>query len=220
MSLYYETLCPYCQDFIVNHLVKLFDDRQLLSILNLRFIPWGNAFLQSDRTFLCQHGANECTLNAIEACAITMYPDVERHYRFIQCVESKWLENRDEEWLNCFDVAGIGRQPVVDCYTSGHGNTIEQQFAAETAQLNPPHRFVPWIVVNNQPLREDYENFVSYICKAYRGSELPDACKSVAEETDKLMWKESPAAFCPAEKTPNFTSSASAPALHAFMINS
>ena len=31
---------------------------------------------------------------------------------------------------------------------------IEQNYAKETAQLNPPHRFVPWVVVNNQALQE------------------------------------------------------------------
>lgn len=31
---------------------------------------------------------------------------------------------------------------------------IEQKYAKETALLNPPHRFVPWVVVNNQALQE------------------------------------------------------------------
>ena len=31
---------------------------------------------------------------------------------------------------------------------------IEQKYAKETAELNPPHRFVPWVVVNNQALQE------------------------------------------------------------------
>lgn len=31
---------------------------------------------------------------------------------------------------------------------------LEQRHAYETAKLNPPHRFVPWVVVNNQPLEE------------------------------------------------------------------
>ncbi|XP_065854045.1 gamma-interferon-responsive lysosomal thiol protein-like isoform X2 [Euphorbia lathyris] len=212
VSLYYEALCPYCEDFIVNRLVNLFYDKQLLSILNFTFIPWGNAFIQSDGTFLCQHGANECILNAIEACAITIYPDVEKHFRFIQCVESKWFEKREEEWVNCFEISGIGRQPIIDCYTTGYGNTLEHQFAAQTAQLNPSHRFVPWIVVNNHPLQEDFENFVSYICKAYKGSQVPDACKSVPQENSQL-WKQNPAAVC----SPNFTSSA--PALHSHNIH-
>ncbi|PNX82910.1 gamma-interferon-inducible lysosomal thiol reductase-like protein, partial [Trifolium pratense] len=31
---------------------------------------------------------------------------------------------------------------------------IDQKYAKETAQLNPAHRFVPWVVVNNQALQE------------------------------------------------------------------
>lgn len=53
LSLYYETLCPYCADFIVNHLVKVFD-KGLISIVNLRLIPWGNAFIQPNGSFVCQ----------------------------------------------------------------------------------------------------------------------------------------------------------------------
>lgn len=53
VSVYYETLCPYCADFIVNHLVKLFQ-KGLNSIVNLRMIPWGNSMMQPDGTFVCQ----------------------------------------------------------------------------------------------------------------------------------------------------------------------
>lgn len=53
VALYYETLCPYCADFIVNHLVKLFQNG-LISIINLRLVPWGNAWLNSDGSFSCQ----------------------------------------------------------------------------------------------------------------------------------------------------------------------
>lgn len=53
VSLYYETLCPYCADFIVNHLVKLFQNG-LISIVNLRMLPWGNAWLNPNRSFVCQ----------------------------------------------------------------------------------------------------------------------------------------------------------------------
>lgn len=38
---------------------------------------------------------------------------------------------------------------------------LEQKFAAETAQLNPPHRFVPWVLVNNQPIQEVCPHFKS-----------------------------------------------------------
>ncbi|KAE9610855.1 hypothetical protein Lal_00031501 [Lupinus albus] len=178
MSLYYESLCPYCADFIVNHLVRLFQTG-LISIVNLRMIPWGNAWLSPDATIVCQHGDDECFLNTIQACAITIYPKEVQHFRFVRCLEQLTLENRHKEWVNCFQMTGLGTLPV-NCYTSGNGKAIEQNYAKETAQLNPPHRFVPWVVVNNQALQEDYQSFVSYICRAYKGHSKPDACRSLS----------------------------------------
>lgn len=36
---------------------------------------------------------------------------------------------------------------------------LEQGYADETAHLNPPHRFVPWVLVNDIPLEEvSYSN--------------------------------------------------------------
>ncbi|KAI5392097.1 hypothetical protein KIW84_076766 [Lathyrus oleraceus] len=181
MSIYYESLCPYCADFIVNHLVKLFQTN-LISIVNLRLIPWGNAWIAPDGTFDCQHGNDECFLNTIEACTIKIYPDAGQHFRFIHCLERLTLENRHKEWFNCFQMTGLTTMPI-DCYKNGNGKSIEQKFAKETADLNPPHNFVPWVVINNQALKEDYLNFVAYICKAYKGNLKPDACGSVSTKT-------------------------------------
>ncbi|KAK9010105.1 hypothetical protein V6N11_036620 [Hibiscus sabdariffa] len=109
LSVYYETLCPYCADFVANHLVKLFEKR-FFSIVNLRLVPWGNAVLQTDGIFVSQ---------------------------------------------------------------------LENQYAAETARLNPQHKFVPWVLVNDQPLQEDFKNFVTYVCNAYKGKQVPQACHSL-----------------------------------------
>ncbi|KAG5042303.1 hypothetical protein JHK87_006218 [Glycine soja] len=181
VSLYYESLCPYCADFIVNHLVRLFQTG-LISIVNLRLVPWGNAWIAPDGTVVCQHGDDECFLNTIEACAITIYPDVVQHFRYVRCLENLTLEGRHNQWVNCFQMTGLGTSPI-DCYTSGNGKAIDQKYAEETAQLNPPHRFVPWVVVNNQALQEDYQNFVTYICRAYKGNVIPNACRSLSTKT-------------------------------------
>jgi interferon gamma-inducible protein 30 len=54
LSLYYETLCPYCQAFIKNDLLKLFVE-DLIDIVNLRLVPWGNArVLEPNKTIICQ----------------------------------------------------------------------------------------------------------------------------------------------------------------------
>ncbi|KAH1162800.1 hypothetical protein GLYMA_01G124100v4 [Glycine max] len=129
-----------------------------------------------------KHGDDECFLNTIEACAITIYPDVVQHFRFVRCLERLTLEGRHNQWVNCFQMTGLGTSPI-DCYTNGNGKAIDQKYAKETAQLNPPHRFVPWVVVNNQALQEDYQNFVTYICRAYKGNVIPNACRSLSTRT-------------------------------------
>lgn len=73
LSVYYESLCPYCANFMVNHLVKIFQT-DLINIVNLRLIPWGNTQIQPNDTWICQHGVDECRLDVIEACAINSWP--------------------------------------------------------------------------------------------------------------------------------------------------
>ncbi|RVW76513.1 Gamma-interferon-inducible lysosomal thiol reductase [Vitis vinifera] len=147
-------------------------------IVNLRMIPWGNAVLRPDKTFQCQHGPAECVLNTVEACVINIYPRVDMHFRFIYCVEYLALEGKQAEWASCFDRSQLGKVPI-DCYTMDMETRLyffatcllqlELKYAEETALLNPPHTGVPWVVVNDQPLKEDYNNFVAYVCRAYRG---------------------------------------------------
>lgn len=177
LALYYEALCPYCSNFIVNYLSKIFTDG-LLDIVDLNLVPYGNARIGSNNSITCQHGPYECLLNTAESCAINAWPDVHKHFAFIYCVESLVVEHNYTEWESCFQKTGFDSQTVVDCFNSGYGTKLELQYAAETSALEPPHRYVPWVVVNGKPLYEDYENFEAYICKAYKGN-LPTACKAL-----------------------------------------
>ena len=54
LGLYYESLCPYSANFIINYLVKIFEDVDLLSIVDLHLSPWGNAKIRANSTFDCQ----------------------------------------------------------------------------------------------------------------------------------------------------------------------
>ena len=53
LELYYESLCPYSANFIVNHLPKIFTP-DLAPIVHLKLVPWGNAKLRANATFDCQ----------------------------------------------------------------------------------------------------------------------------------------------------------------------
>ncbi|CAN1266561.1 Gamma-interferon-responsive lysosomal thiol protein [Linum perenne] len=180
LALYYETLCPYCANFIVNYLVRVFEDDELFSIVDLYLSPWGNAKIRSNETFVCQHGPVECLLNTVEACAIHAWPKLEKHFPFIYCVEKVVSEGKPAEWESCFRELALDQQPILDCFGSGYGKQLELNYAAETSALTPPHQYVPWVVVDGQPLYEDYENFISYICKAYKGTANPKACSKAS----------------------------------------
>ncbi|EFH47170.1 predicted protein [Arabidopsis lyrata subsp. lyrata] len=184
LSLYYEALCPYCAEFIVNHLPKIFETG-LISSIDLQLVPWGNAVIRPDGTILCQHGEAECALNAIHACAINAYPDVMKHFGYIYCTERLVLENKLEKWADCLEMVGLSRA-AVDCYINGYGNQLEQRYAEETSELYPAHRFVPWVVVNNQPLQENYQNFVMYVCNAYGSNQVPEGCRILNSSLETL----------------------------------
>lgn len=181
LELYYETLCPFSAKFIAEQLPRIFDNG-LIDIITLQLVPWGNAVVRPNKTFECQHGTYECKLNTIHACAIAFWPNVKEHFRFIHCVENLIYEGNYTQWETCFEALALDPKPILDCYSGGYGSKLELMCAVRTAALQPPHQYVPWVVVDQKPLFEDYDNFIHYVCKAYKGT-LPGACNHLALES-------------------------------------
>ncbi|CAM0152300.1 unnamed protein product [Urochloa decumbens] len=178
LELYYESLCPYCSRFMVNRLAGIFEDG-LIDAVDLRLVPYGNARVGSNGDISCQHGPYECLLNTVEACAIDAWPDLDVHFRFIYCVEDLVVKRQYKSWDSCFQKLGLDPKPVTECYKNEKGHKLELKYANQTDALVPPHRYVPWVVVDGQPLLEDYENFEAYICKAYKGTSPPKVCEGL-----------------------------------------
>lgn len=185
LALYYETLCPYCSRFIVNHLAGIFDDG-LIDAVDLLLVPYGNARVGSNNTISCQHGRDECFLNSVEACAIDAWPNLDVHFRFIYCVEDLVVKHKHQEWESCFEKLGLDPKPVTECYKSERGHKLELKYGRQTDALQPPHKYVPWVVVDGQPLYEDYENFEAYICKAYKGRP-PGVCEGLGRHPPSVQ---------------------------------
>ncbi|KAK9920360.1 hypothetical protein M0R45_028915 [Rubus argutus] len=189
LSLYYETLCPSCANFIVNELANKVFEEDFLSIINLRLVPYGNAQVQQpNNTIVCQHGPDECYFNSVEAVqstSATYFPYIslmqKRHFKFIHCLEGQLIEgkqSKEDAWVTCCVQLKMNPEPLGKCYSSGYEKKLILQNAKETDHLVPPHQYVPWVVVNEQPLKDDYLNFVSYVCNLYKGSPKPKACIS------------------------------------------
>ncbi len=66
--------------------------QQVLPIMNLTLVPYGNAkelFRNETKLwqFTCQHGVDECWGNLFQSCLINYFPNVNQHFPFIQCME-------------------------------------------------------------------------------------------------------------------------------------
>ncbi|KAK7834332.1 gamma-interferon-responsive lysosomal thiol protein [Quercus suber] len=129
----------------------------LINIVNLRLVLWENALIvEPNKNIICQHGPDEYNLNAIEACAINIWPDVKQHFKFIKCVENQDSEGRqigENTWKSCCQQLSLSPRPVSDCYNSGLGREVKT-----------------------------FKNLVTYVCKAYKGHLQIKACKSLPEE--------------------------------------
>ncbi|CAF0799778.1 unnamed protein product [Didymodactylos carnosus] len=202
-SLYYETLCPDCRQFIQTRKIKIqnFDDsirydklcfievwnsyQAVLSIVNITFIPYGNAKeLFRPETglwqFYCQHGSSECLGNVIHACTIYFYPDIQQHLPFIYCTES--TEGDVQEVAEeCAKKSSVDIDKINACTHSKLGNGLEHTYALMTEALTPQHTFVPWVTINGEHTAEIQQaaetDLIGLICKTYKGSNIPDECK-------------------------------------------
>ena len=94
VGFYGEALCPDCINFINGPLTRAFKEvcwcslirfnislkfyfrtLQVSTIFTLHYVPLGNAKLV-DGKLECQHGPMECTMNTVEGCALTYYPNM------------------------------------------------------------------------------------------------------------------------------------------------
>ncbi|XP_026400041.1 gamma-interferon-responsive lysosomal thiol protein-like [Papaver somniferum] len=111
LSLYYETLCPGCTDFIIKDLPKIFY-KGLIDIVDLNPVPYGNAFLDQNNNIICQDGPKECFLNTVEACAIHVWPVLKEHFRFIYCLEDYISKGESSGWGSCLRRMPLQGKPI------------------------------------------------------------------------------------------------------------
>ncbi|KAK9663993.1 hypothetical protein RND81_14G012000 [Saponaria officinalis] len=175
LDLYYESLCPYSATFIIHGLAPIFDNGGIIDIVDLSLYPWGNTNIRPDSSYACQHGLSDCLLNTVHACAIDAKPALTDHFPFIECVERLVHDHKHTQWETCFENSNFDPQSVKECTFGQRGKELALKYATATASLKPPREYVPWVVVDGEPLYEDYENFTNYVCKAYKGT-LPSAC--------------------------------------------
>lgn len=180
IELYYESLCGGCRKFL---LLQLFPTWLMLNeIMNVTLVPYGNAQernVSGKWEFTCQHGPEECYVNTIEACVMYHLKDIRSFFPVIFCIElSSNLTTALQPCLAAY-ASDLPVKTVMDCVNGDLGNKLMHQNAERTAALNPPHDYVPWVVINgthNESLQDQaLSALFELICKTYTGPK-PDAC--------------------------------------------
>ncbi|ELU04646.1 hypothetical protein CAPTEDRAFT_173595 [Capitella teleta] len=198
IDLYFESLCPGCRAFLTGQLWPTFKALGK-DIINISLVPYGNAQQTLDHAsgmwkFTCQHGGSECVGNIIETCAIVMYKDIEKYFPFVHCLESSSDVASSGErvssynfsvqfnlllLIKCANLTGLDWGKISTCATGADGNTLEHLMGLKTQQLNPPHEYVPWIVVQGSHTDElqnkAQRDLKSLVCSLYKGSK-PESC--------------------------------------------
>jgi len=195
VTLYYESLCPDCKQFILYQLYPTYQALASSGILELKLVPYGNAReykYGSQWVFYCQHGTAECTGNVIETCGIHVAKNnMSLVMPFVHCLEQY---GPTMSYLSyCAGIAKLDATQIDSCARGSLGNSLEHQMAVETDALNPPHQYVPWITVDgvhtNQIQNAVQTNMLSYVCSAYQGVK-PPACSGIKQKRANVCYRD------------------------------
>lgn len=174
LTVYYETLCPDCQEFMSGELWKAY--QSVFDIMSLHLVPYGNAketWCNETKMweFRCHH-ADECWGNLLHSCFLYFYPRTSDHLPFVHCMESDDQDDIKVAAKNCAQQLDISLESVYKCMNSRFGNYLQHQYAEQTKNLYPPHQYVPWVTLNGVHT-DDIQNkaqddLVKLICDTYQ----------------------------------------------------
>ena len=128
--------------------------------------------------------------NTIEACALAKIDDPLVAFQYIDCIERS-DESRDPEQdyykvaITCCKLTKLPDDVVSkmqECAMGLEGIQLEHEAAVKTDALDPPHKYVPYVVANGEH-SDDIQDAITdslfnYVCQAYQGPDKSSACPS------------------------------------------
>ena len=171
ITIYMESLCPYCIEFITTSVKEFYTKVTKPNLAYIEIIPYGNAKETYDLTtkkysFTCQHGDNECYGNLISTCSLNVLGRIKGQLNIICLLENIYDFNRnfDTTLEHCLSSEPDLLQEIKDCVSSDMGNIYQHQMAQKTGD----HLGVPWILVDGV-YDEDtndkiWTSLIDYLC--------------------------------------------------------
>ncbi|EDW83943.1 uncharacterized protein Dwil_GK13875 [Drosophila willistoni] len=165
ITLYYEALCPFCMEFVTKQLNPSMIHKDRLAYTDLTFVPYGNAQTNADGNVTCQHGVDECELNAWHGCILEHHNQNES-LKLIACM----MRGKKNKLDNCSERYQIDVSDVKECKQNRSVNEILAKYARESSKVQ--YRGVPAITVDNIFVEDDqdnlYANFDAVFCAKYK----------------------------------------------------
>jgi len=192
VTLYFESLCPGCRNFIATQLYPTYLKLAQTGILNVKLVPYGNANERKYHgkwVYICQHGAAECLGNMIETCAIHKIKETAIWMPFIHCLEHNGPTEANAK--HCAALQKWDYDELKDCIHGEEGNSLMHANAVLTDSLKPSHTYVPWLTMNGKHTDEIedglMDDMLKYVCNAYTGTK-PAECSKV-EKAQRSCFK-------------------------------
>ncbi|XP_019368723.1 PREDICTED: gamma-interferon-inducible lysosomal thiol reductase [Gavialis gangeticus] len=149
-------------------------------------LGWGKRLPFQERNvsgrwqFECQHGADECLGNMMETCLMDVLQDFDAYFLTIFCMESG--SSVTGNLGACLQVYAptVKLSDIMACVKGDRGIKLMHNNAQRTDALQPPHSYVPWILVNGKhtdTLQAQAQSALfNLVCELYTGPK-PDACQ-------------------------------------------
>jgi interferon gamma-inducible protein 30 len=191
LTIFYESLCPDCQEFMTNDFYRnvylKFGD-----FIKFELVPYGNA-KNDDGKIKCQHGEKECAINKYHSCVLHYMPEP---IPFIVCMEARiqdgsTMDKAAEKCYYTFHVQPHVADQIIHCANGDIGDKFQQDAAKRTAEAFPDqHKHVPWILFNNVSI-ESQQFLISdlpvAICEFYNGDRQPGNCKGLGSSSSRTL---------------------------------
>ncbi|XP_017144585.1 GILT-like protein 3 [Drosophila miranda] len=169
VAIHYEALCPDSVYFIRRRLHDALLDNDWWRYTELKLYPFGKAgFYNNTATkemqVFCQHGWEECELNALHACILETL-EIQEAFKLIYCMLRAYSNQLDK----CSNHLGLDVSAARKCKQTRKTPEILAPYGKETLKLGLS--FVPTIVFEN--VFEPYEqssiryNFEGHFCSQY-----------------------------------------------------
>ncbi|XP_075526949.1 gamma-interferon-inducible lysosomal thiol reductase-like [Dermacentor variabilis] len=139
--------------------------------------------------YSCQHGPDECFGNVVQSCAASIFNDTILSLAFVTCMSL--AEHPNEAGKEC--ARGIARNwnAIQRCANGGKGRALQDEMSERTWNLDPPHHYVPWIVINGVHNDEQQSmaqtDLLQVVCDATPDGRKPPPCFADLEDRRSLQ---------------------------------